>query len=216
MNPIEDSFKVSGGVKEEKKETFPSPSTPLIFDGVEIPLEIEERYAHFRPSWWMIMVGFLQGMRQVDLSNELGISTGTISNRWRDKEFRQAYSEMNALRNKKAIENFSIVKDNIDTSSVRAEEILVELMEDESITPSVRHSSAKEILYMAGHKPKERLSIDMDRPVDITVRSPEYKKEDDPFEQYKREGDGERGDKEQEEKDLSLLDEIAASSGRIR
>ena len=148
--------------------------------------EIEERHPKFKPIYWRVMIGFLEGMKHIRIAESLGIHQNSVGRLWNDPVYRSVFNELNSKRNLKAIENFSKVREALDTNSVLAEQVLVDLMLDEDTAANVRSSNAREILHMAGHKPKERLEVVSNNEVVIVTKDPDYNPDDDPYVQNKK------------------------------
>lgn len=148
-------------------------STPL-------PSEItsDARLKDLRPAHRIVMLCFLNGLKQTETAEYLGIHPNTVSHLWNSPSFRSLFEELDAKRCGITLDTTSQVRRKFTEHSQKAEEILSAIMEDETAPPSVRAACARDILDRAGHKPVENINIS--RPISIRVTDNGYNPEDDP------------------------------------
>ena len=171
--------------------------------------ELKRIIKRMRPSWWRILCYMMAGKSQKVTAHDLGISTSTVCRLWNDLKFKKVFDLFNIKRAFTMSENFSTVQESIDTHSVVAERVLLEIMEDEEAAPAARVSSAREMLHMAGHKPKSEIDVSIDQPITITATVGEYNPENDPYHKIKKSLgllDEEKEDEAKMEEELSRLD----------
>ena len=215
---LETTENISSTLVEPRTRATASPST---IEGLRERAEelskddyTRELVRGMRPSWWRILVYMMAGKSQIDTAKALGISSSTVSRLWNNNRFRTIFDMFNLKRNETMTENFAMVSEAADKHSVMAEEILAEIMQDDTLAASARVSASKHILDMAGHKPKEKLEITEQKPVILTMGTDTgYNKMEDPYYQIKKDlgqTDPDEEKDEEMESDLAMLDAAEA------
>jgi hypothetical protein len=167
----------------------------------------DPRLKELRPAHRMVMICFLNGMNQVQTAKYLSVGVGMVSKLWNKTDFRTLFEELDRKRQGLAISKTAIVKKRIMEESINAQEILIQLMNNEQTAPSIRSSIAMDILNRAGHKPKDEVEIK--QAVTMRVADIGYDPSKDPFMQYTKDyqKDGEEEFLASEEEDLARLEE---------
>jgi hypothetical protein len=169
----------------------------------------DERLKTLRPSHRMLMICFLNGMRIGEAASFVGCSAGMASKKWNDPSFRSLFEDIDAKRRGIAIEKTTNVKKTFVDKSERAQEILLGMMEDETVGKHLRYSICKEVLYQSGHKPKEEIEITA--PLNLRVTDLGYNPSvDDPYMQsvLRREGKEIQENALEEDHSWDVLDKL--------
>ena len=152
-----------------------------------------DEMASLKPVDFDILLHASSGMNQINVARTMKINQKTVLRAWADPNWRRLYLKVTATTLTEAAKNHAIVNQAADRHSIRAMEIMAELMEGKcgeqlfDVPATVRFNAAKEITHQAGHKPKVRLEIEDKRTTEIRMTGTGYAPEDDPFQRYEKE-----------------------------
>ena len=130
----------------------------------------EDEQSHIRPWWRPCIFAMLSGKRIRDIATTFNVHPNTISYlRHNNTVFMKLYSILNHGQEFEAMQHREAVQSAVQTSSEKAALVLEELMDSEDTPASVRYNSAREILHIAGHKPREVIDLTTDNEHRITM-----------------------------------------------
>lgn len=135
----------------------------------------------FSPLWRAIMVLSIAGMKQVGVARFLGISRVTVYNAHKDDRFAECLDKLTIMKMEKVSDIVKQVRDGFQSNSLKAQEILADIMNDDNASETARISAAREILDRAGHKPPDKIELTGNQITQLRIKDMGYDREDDPY-----------------------------------